>query len=106
MRTLVHPAPPAAPAQLHRLRVEADGILLTDLDELLSDVLVSSRGGGGKATVTVVTSSGREMTAEALAVTVSGADFRYRRDGVVNGPVRTRTWRVRAGAWGLTLPVG
>ncbi len=38
-------------------------------------------------------------------VTVSGADFRYRADaGLVSGPVRRRTWVVREGAWGLTLP--
>ncbi|MEV6795169.1 diacylglycerol kinase [Streptomyces sp. NPDC051320] len=106
VRTLVRPAPPSAPAAVHRLRVEADGALLTDLDELLSAVTVSSRSGAGKAEVAVVMSSGRQVMAEALAVTVSGPDFRYRRDGVVTGPVRTRTWRVRAGAWGLTLPTG
>ncbi len=37
-------------------------------------------------------------------MTVSGADFRYRADSVVGGPVRTRTWVVREAAWGLTLP--
>ena len=106
VRTLVCPAPPTAAAALHRLRVEADGVLLTDLDELLCAVTVSSRGGTGKAEVAIELSSGRQVTAEALAVTVSGPDFRYWRDGVVTGPVRTRTWQVRAGAWGLTLPVG
>lgn len=106
VRTLVRPAPPAAAAAVHRLRVEADGVLLTDLDELLCAVTVSSRGGAGKAEVAIEMSSGRQVTAEALAVTVSGPDFRYWRDGVLGGPVRTRTWQVRAGAWGLTLPVG
>ena len=34
-----------------------------------------------------------------------GADFRYRADIQTAGPVRTRTWTVRAGAWGLMLPL-
>jgi hypothetical protein len=44
------------------------------------------------------------LLAEGRTVTVSGAHFRYRADMVVSGPVRTRTWVVREGAWGLTLP--
>ncbi|WP_326694505.1 MULTISPECIES: diacylglycerol kinase [unclassified Streptomyces] len=106
VRTLVGPAPARAEPPAQRLRVEADGVLLTDLHQPVTGVSVSSRGGAGKAEVVVELPSGDLMTAEALAVTVSGADFRYRRDGVVGGPVRTRTWTVRAGAWGLTLPVG
>jgi len=46
------------------------------------------------------------LCARGRSVTVSGADFRYRADAVVAGPVRTRTWVVREGAWGLTLPTG
>ncbi|MCC9740665.1 diacylglycerol kinase [Streptomyces sp. MNU89] len=47
---------------------------------------------------------GAPVTAHARAITVSGADFHYRADAVVGGPVRTRTWTVRPGALRLTLP--
>ncbi|MCX4676083.1 diacylglycerol kinase [Streptomyces sp. NBC_01433] len=106
MASLVRPGLPshAAPLRKHRLRVEADGILLNDLDRPVECVSVTSQGDGGLADVVVHTSSGGTVTAEAKSVTVSGADFRYRADIQVGGPVRTRTWTVRAGAWGLMLP--
>ncbi|MFH9264626.1 diacylglycerol kinase [Streptomyces sp. NPDC017546] len=106
MTSLVRPAPVAAGTHpgTHRLRVEADGVLLSDLDMPVRGVSVTSQGGGGLADVVVRTSSGEDVTAEAKAVTVSGADFRYRADIQTGGPVRTRTWTVRAGAWGLMLP--
>ncbi|MGW1408532.1 diacylglycerol kinase family protein [Streptomyces sp. NPDC002403] len=109
VRTLVRPTPatPAAPLPTHRLRVEADGVLLNDLDRPVESVTVTSQGGdGGLAEVVIRPPSADPVTAEAKAVTVSGADFRYRADIQVGGPVRTRTWTVRAGAWGLMLPVG
>lgn len=98
-------APPGpAPA---RLRVEADGVTLVDLDQPVEGVLVTA-GHGGLAQVEVRPSSvGAEaapLRVRARTVTVSGADFRYRADAVVAGPVRTRTWTVRPRAWGLTLP--
>ncbi|MER5463764.1 diacylglycerol kinase family protein [Streptomyces sp. NPDC002668] len=103
VRTLVHPAPPVPVVRTHRLRVEADGVLLTDLDRLVEDVTV--RAGGGRAEVVVRHGTDTEpVTARALTVTVSGADFRYRADALITGPVRTRTWTLRPGAWGLTLP--
>ncbi|MFE3472259.1 MULTISPECIES: diacylglycerol kinase [unclassified Streptomyces] len=108
MTSLVRPAAPgaaAAPPGTYRLRVEADGVLLSDLDAPLRDVSVLSQGDGGLADVVVRTSDGEEVTVEAKAVTVSGADFRYRADIQTAGPVRTRTWTVRAGAWGLMLPL-
>ncbi|TWG04104.1 hypothetical protein FHX80_112547 [Streptomyces brevispora] len=108
VRTLVHPAPSVLPAPLrtHRLRIEADGVLLNDLDRPVESVTVTSgRGGGGLAEVTIHPLDGAPVTTEVKAVTVSGADFRYRADIQVGGPVRTRTWTVRAGAWGLMLPV-
>ncbi|WP_406428755.1 diacylglycerol kinase [Streptomyces sp. NBC_01589] len=108
VRTLVRPAPPTSPAtpRAHRLRVETDGVVLNDLDSPVESVTVTSQGGGGGlADVVVHTAKGETLTAEAKAVTVSGADFRYRADTQVAGPVRTRTWTVRAGAWGLMLPV-
>nr|WP_320777338.1 diacylglycerol kinase [Streptomyces sp. CRN 30] len=90
-----------------RLRVEVDGVLLVDLDQPVRAVSVTP-GGAGAAEVEVrPASAGAEaaaLRAVGRRVTVSGADFRYASDSVVAGPVRTRTWVVREGAWGLTLP--
>ncbi|MCP3817945.1 diacylglycerol kinase [Streptomyces sp. A3M-1-3] len=104
VRTLVRPAPPTAgpPAGTYRLRVEADGVLLSDLDQPVEDVSLSTRG--GLAEVVVRPRAADPVRARALAVTVSGADFRYRADAAVAGPVRTRTWTVWPGAWSLTVP--
>ncbi|WP_308377832.1 diacylglycerol kinase family protein [Streptomyces sp. ISL-98] len=104
VRTLVRPAPLSGPhaVRTHRLRVEADGVLLHDLDRPVEDVWLCSRG--GRAEVVISPESGDQVRADALAVTVSGADFRYRADALVAGPVRTRTWTVRPGAWSLMLP--
>ncbi|MFE3737917.1 diacylglycerol kinase family protein [Streptomyces sp. NPDC059096] len=105
VRTLVRPVPHALAVHTHRLRVEADGVVLSDLDEPVEAVIVRSRG--GRAEVVIRTRGAAEpVRASALSVTVSGADFRYRADARVAGPVRTRTWTLRPGAWGLTLPTG
>ncbi|PCG87909.1 diacylglycerol kinase [Streptomyces sp. WZ.A104] len=105
MTSLVRPAPVAAAHPgTHRLRIEADGVLLSDLDTPVRGVSVTSQGDAGLVDVVVRTSDGEDVTVEAKAVTVSGADFRYRADIQTGGPVRTRTWTVRAGAWGLMLP--
>ncbi|MEU6676932.1 diacylglycerol kinase family protein [Streptomyces sp. NPDC046853] len=109
VRTLARPArvasaPGPSPA---RLRVEADGVLVVDLDQPVEGVSVTP-GADGLAQVEVLPSSvgaaAPALRARARTVTVSGADFRYRADAVVGGPVRTRTWSVRTGAWGLVLP--
>jgi hypothetical protein len=102
VRTLVRPAPGGAPPPAQRLRVEADGVLLSDLDQPVA--CVSLRSHDGRAEVVVRTAEGARLTADADTVTVSGPDFRYRADTVVGGPVRTRTWTVRPGSWGLVLP--
>ncbi|MBT3152283.1 diacylglycerol kinase [Streptomyces sp. CHD11] len=98
--------PEAGPA---RLRVEVDGEMLVDLGQPVEGVSVEP-GVAGRARIEVrPVSVGAEkspLLAEGRAVTVSGAHFRYRADGVVSGPVRTRTWEVREGAWGLVLPAG
>ncbi|MBM7171899.1 diacylglycerol kinase [Streptomyces sp. G44] len=90
-----------------RLRVEADGVTLVDLDQPVEGVRVTA-GHGGLAQVEVrpasVGAEAAPLRVRARRVTVSGADFRYRADAVVAGPVRTRTWTVHQGAWGLTLP--
>jgi hypothetical protein len=90
-----------------RLRVEVDGVTLVDLDQPVEGVSVTP-GASGLAEVEVrpvsVGAEASPLCASGRTVTVSGADFRYRADAVVGGPVRTRTWVVREGAWGLTLP--
>ncbi|MFI7874771.1 diacylglycerol kinase [Streptomyces salinarius] len=104
-RTAVAPGV-AGPA---RLRVEVDGVTLVDLDQPV-EALTVMPGGGGVAVVEVrplsVGAQAAPLTASGRTVTVSGAHFRYRADAVVCGPVGTRTWVAREGAWGLTLPAG
>ncbi|MEU5956633.1 diacylglycerol kinase family protein [Streptomyces sp. NPDC047525] len=103
-RARVASAPGPAPA---RLRVEADGVLVVDLDQPVEGVSVRP-GADGFAEVEVrptsVGAAAQALRVRARTITVSGADFRYRADAVVGGPVRTRTWAVRASAWGLMLP--
>ncbi|CAM5243077.1 Diacylglycerol kinase OS=Streptomyces tendae OX=1932 GN=GUR47_19800 PE=4 SV=1 [Streptomyces tendae] len=92
-----------------RLRLEVDGVTLVDLDQPVEAVTVMP-GAGGVALVEVrplsVGAQAAPLTASGRTVTVSGAHFRYRADAVVCGPVGTRTWVAREGAWGLTLPAG
>ncbi|MEI5098705.1 diacylglycerol kinase [Streptomyces sp. PmtG] len=107
VRTLgTRPAARAA-AGPARLRVEADGVTLVDLDQPVERVSVAP-GGGGLARVEVRTCAaggeGAALRARARSVTVSGPDFRYGADGDTAGPVRTRTWTAHPKAWVLTLP--
>ncbi|RSO03501.1 hypothetical protein DMH18_37285 [Streptomyces sp. WAC 06783] len=92
----------------HRLRIEADGVVLADLDRPVRWVSVTpgdGADGSGLAEIVVHWQAAEPpVRARARAVTVSGADFRYRADVVVGGPVRTRTWTVQPDAWRLTLP--
>jgi hypothetical protein len=112
VRTLV---PAARPSRLaaapepgpSRLRVEVDGETLVDLNQPVEAVSVSPSASGLASVEVRPVSVGAEaspLLAEGRTVTVSGAHFRYRADTVVSGPVRTRTWVVREGAWGLTVP--
>ncbi|WND36211.1 diacylglycerol kinase [Streptomyces sp. BB1-1-1] len=112
VRTLASSRPARVTAALGaagtaRLRVEVDGVTLVDLDQPVEGVSVMP-GAGGVAVVEVrplsVGAEASPLTASGRTVTVSGAHFRYRADAVVSGPVGTRTWTVREGAWGLTLP--
>ncbi|MEV2211013.1 diacylglycerol kinase [Streptomyces sp. NPDC050997] len=114
VRTLV-PARPLRPAQFDpgpgpsRLRVEVDGETLVDLDQPVEAVTVTPGGSGAAAVEVRPVSVGAEaspLLARGRRVTVSGADFRYRADATVAGPVRKRTWTVWEGALGLTLPDG
>ncbi|MFG2943906.1 diacylglycerol kinase family protein [Streptomyces adustus] len=116
VRTLVptrpHRAPstPATPRQgPSRLRVEVDGVTLVDLDQPVEAVSVTPDGAGVAAVEVRPSSVGAEaapLLAKGRLVTVSGADFRYRADAGVAGPVRRRTWTVWEEGLGLTLPVG
>ncbi|MBK3572194.1 diacylglycerol kinase, partial [Streptomyces sp. MBT62] len=104
VRTLVPARPPREPLVgvprfgPARLRVEVDGITLVDLDQPVETVAVRP-GASGLAEVEVrpvsVGAEASPLCARGRSVTVSGADFRYRADAVVAGPVRTRTWVVR-----------
>lgn len=90
-----------------RLRVEVDGVTLVDLDQPVEAVSVTPGVAGGAEVEVRPVSVGAEASPLRVVgrrVTVSGPDFRYRADSVVSGPVRTRTWTVREGGWGLTLP--
>jgi hypothetical protein len=112
VRTLVpaRPARETAPALQgpSRLRVEVDGVTLVGLDQPLESVSVTPGSGDGLASVEVrplsVGAEASPLLATGRTVTVTGADFRYRADAGVAGPVRRRTWTVREGALGLVLP--
>jgi hypothetical protein len=112
VRTLVPAARPSRLASApepgpSRLRVEVDGETLVDLHQPVEAVSVSPSARGVAAVEVRPVSVGAEaspLLAQGRTVTVSGAHFRYRADMVVSGPVRTRTWVVREGAWGLTVP--
>ncbi|MET9406620.1 diacylglycerol kinase family protein [Streptomyces sp. NPDC002935] len=99
------PGPGPGPS---RLRIEVDGVCVVDLDQPVETVSVTPGESGTGAAIEVrAVSVGAEASPLRLVghkVTVSGADFRYRADSVVSGPVRTRTWTLREAAWSLTLP--
>ncbi|MEV7340546.1 diacylglycerol kinase [Streptomyces sp. NPDC093544] len=100
---------PSRHSRPSRLRVEVDGVLVVDLDQPVESVSVTPGVLGGAEVEVRPVSVGAAVAPLRVVgrrVTVSGADFRYRADAVVGGPVRTRTWVVWEGAWGLTLPVG
>ena len=108
VRTLVPAREAAIPApRPARLRVEVDGVTLVDLDQPVEAISVTP-GDSGVAEVEVrplsVGAEASPLRARGRTVSVSGADFRYRADAGVWGPVRRRTWTVWEGAWGLTVP--
>jgi hypothetical protein len=114
VRTLVpasRPLRPVSPPEPgpSRLRVEVDGQTLVDLNQPVEAVSVAPSASGVASVEVRPVSVGAEaspLLAEGRTVTVSGAHFRYRADSLVSGPVRTRTWVVREGAWSLTVPAG
>ncbi|MEU3529036.1 diacylglycerol kinase [Streptomyces sp. NPDC038707] len=112
VRTLAaRPARPAsAPAPSPaRLRVEVDGEPVVDTDQPVEAVSVVPGAAGAVSVEVRPLSVGAEATpllASGRTVTVTGAEFRYRTDATVSGPLRRRTWRVLEGAWSLVLPAG
>ncbi|MEU6094527.1 diacylglycerol kinase family protein [Streptomyces sp. NPDC047079] len=109
VRTLARPprlASPPGPGP-SRLRVEVDGVTLVDLDQPVAGLSVTPDSSGAAVVEVRPVSVGADaapLEARGRTVTVSGADFRYRADAVVAGPVRRRTWTVWEGAWALTVP--
>ncbi|MGW1159181.1 diacylglycerol kinase family protein [Streptomyces sp. NPDC002513] len=109
VRTLARPPRPASPPSPGpaRLRVEVDGRTLVDLDQPVAGLSVTPDSSGAALVEVQPASVGAQaspLSARGRIVTVSGADFRYRADAVVRGPVRRRTWTVWEGAWVLTVP--
>lgn len=118
VRTLTSPIPVSGhqPQRAQRLRVEADGVLLADLDQPVHEVSVRTcasaweqpSGAAAAAALAEVlvrrTEGAAQVRTRARTITVSGRDFRYRADSAITGPVRTRTWTVDPSAWRLTVP--
>jgi hypothetical protein len=87
-----------------RLRVEADGRLLADLDRPISGVSVRAAEGLAEVVVRPSPDDG-QVTARATSVTVSGPAFSYRANAATQGPTRTRTWTACPERLRLTVPV-
>jgi hypothetical protein len=107
VRTLTSPIPvngDPPPPRLQRLRVEADGVVLADVDEPVHEVSVRPAPAGLAEIFVRHAPGAAQVRAQARTITVSGRDFRYRADSAVTGPVRTRTWTVERSAWWLTVP--
>ncbi|KUH38328.1 MULTISPECIES: hypothetical protein [Streptomyces] len=106
VRTLVGPVPPRVPqTRGHRLRVEADGRLLRDVDDPVEGVTVVSRDGSAEVVVRPRAAEPLRWAARTVTVTgVAGQGFHYRADAEPSGPVPERTWTVRPAAWALLVP--
>lgn len=119
------PAALAVPSECgQRLRVEADGRLLVDVDRPVRLITVRNAPPAapdrcpdgtheappapddGLIEVLVCTPppDDARLLVRARTVTVTGRDFSYVADSEVTGPVRSRTWTVLPGAWRLTVP--
>lgn len=97
--------PGAGPGHgMRRLRVEADGVVLADLDRPVYEVSVRTYTPGPAEVSVRHLERAEPVRVRASTVTVSGRDFRYHADTAVTGPVRMRTWTVRSAAWRLTVP--
>ncbi|WP_326797318.1 diacylglycerol kinase family protein [Streptomyces sp. NBC_01808] len=101
------PAETTPPDADFRLRVEADGVLLADLDGPSTQVRVVTDPTSGLAQVVIrPRGPGDPLHAEARSVRVWGSDFRYRADALLSPPVSQRTWTAHPNAWRLiTAPM-
>ncbi|WP_419996747.1 diacylglycerol kinase [Streptomyces boninensis] len=102
-RPLSTPRVPRPSVPQPRLHVEADGVELAGSGPA-AEVRIASTD---VAEVVVHEADGRALRrveARKVIKVAAGADFRYRADAVLAGPVRAREWAVRASAWQLTLP--
>ncbi|MDT0310542.1 diacylglycerol kinase [Streptomyces sp. DSM 44917] len=106
-------APPRAgaprwwrPRQRQRLRVEADGKVLADVDRPVEGVSVRPAGGLAEVVIRPGRERAGDVRARATTVTVSagGRGYLYRADAVNVGPTPARTWTVSPGALRLTVP--
>ncbi|MFI7273742.1 diacylglycerol kinase [Streptomyces sp. NPDC049879] len=88
----------------HRLRVEADGRVLADLDRPVAGVSVRPADGLAEVVVRPCGSQAADVRVRVRSVTVSGAAFSYRAGAVDLGPTEARTWTVRPKALRLTVP--
>ncbi|WP_338058189.1 diacylglycerol kinase [Streptomyces avicenniae] len=88
----------------HRLRVEADGDLLADLDRPVAGVSVRPADGLAEVVVRPCGQAAADVRVRVRTVTVSGATFSYRAGAVDLGPTEARTWTVRPKALRLTVP--
>ncbi|MFJ8696877.1 diacylglycerol kinase [Streptomyces roseolilacinus] len=106
VRTLVGPGGGRVPQMRgQRLRVEADGRLLADVDDPVEGVTVVSRDGTAEVVVRPRVAAPRWSAARTVTVSVpAGAGFRYRADAEPTGPVLSRTWTVLPAAWSLLVP--
>ncbi|MFD0571190.1 hypothetical protein ACFQ0T_20805 [Kitasatospora gansuensis] len=87
-----------------RLRVEADGRLLVDLDEPVHRLQAALSAGSGEMELLLQLARG-PRTVRATRLAVTGRDFGYQADGCRVGPVRARVWTLHPGVWQLLLPV-
>jgi hypothetical protein len=87
-----------------RLRVEADGRLLVDLDEPVLRLQAALSAGSGEMELLLQLARG-PRTVRATRLAVTGRGFGYQADGCRVGPVRGRVWTVHPGVWQLLLPL-
>ncbi|CAL9459982.1 diacylglycerol kinase [Streptomyces sp. enrichment culture] len=106
VRTLVGPGGGRVPQMRgQRLRVEADGRLLADVDDPVEGVTVVARDGAAEVVVRPRAAAPRRSAARTVTVSgPGGAGFGYRADAEPTGPVPRRTWTVAPAAWSLQVP--
>ncbi|MFB7895272.1 diacylglycerol kinase [Streptomyces xiamenensis] len=92
----------AAQVRGERLRVEADGQLITDVNQPVSAISIFPRS--GMAEVVIHHRPEEETAVRASSVTVRGQGFRYRANSQDSEPAYARTWTVLPHSLQLRLP--